>query len=117
MTPHTPTEPSPAAGPAEDEPGRVFMIVLPNRVVLRLLLGLTVLTFGGMFFALELAFARWAPWVTTQGMGAVVTMVWGHHMLPVIGRKRPLGIGLARAFAFAALTAGIIAGAFYLVQP
>jgi hypothetical protein len=117
MIPRTPTQAPPTVGPAQDEPGRVFMIVLPNQVVLRLLVGLTVLTFGGMFFALEMAFARWAPWVPTQGMGALVTMVWGHHMLPVIRRQRPVGIGLARAFAFAALTAVIIAGAFYLVQP
>ena len=93
------------------------MIVLPNRVVLRLLVGLTVLTFGGMLLALEAAFARWAPWIPTQGMGALVTMFWGHHMLPVIRRECPVGIGLARAFGFAALLAVGIAAAFYLVQP
>lgn len=83
---------------------------------MRLLVPAVILVFGGMFVLLELAFARYAPWVGTEGMGAVVTMVWGHHMLPVIRRERPLWRGLARAFWIAgALTVGI-AAAFYFVQ-
>lgn len=116
MTSHPPTETqAPIPNPADDAARPVFMVVLPNRVVVRILVGLTVVTFGGMFLALELAFARWAPWVPTEGMGALVTMVWGHHILAVVRRERPLWPGIARAFAFAAFTAALIAGAFYLI--
>ena len=74
MTTHTPSEHLPTADPAADPPGRVLMVVLPNHVVQRLLVAIVVVTFCGMFLALEAAFARWVPWVTTGGMGALVTM-------------------------------------------
>jgi hypothetical protein len=45
-------------------------------------------------------------------MGVLVTIVWGHHMLAVVRRERPVGIGLARAFGFAAMMAVVIAGTF-----
>jgi hypothetical protein len=115
---HQPTPPDSEPSTPDPDAGadRVVLVVLPAGSLMRLLVPAVVLAFGGMFVLLELAFARYAPWIGTEGMGALVTMVWGHYMLPVIRRERPVGRGVARAFGIAGALALGIAAAFYLIQ-
>jgi hypothetical protein len=76
-------------------------------------LGLSIL---GVVAVGELLFRRWAPWVSGQGMSALIGMVWAYNLLPIFRREGTVLGGLGRGLLYTTGTAVLIVAALYLVR-
>jgi hypothetical protein len=118
------TTPTPAAGvrpPTENSTsasgGSPIFILVPTRILVGGAIVVLLAVVCGVFVLAELAFRRWAPWASDQGMGGLVAMVWMYHVTAIFRRQRGVLGGLLRAFAFAGATGVLIAAALYVVRP
>jgi len=97
-------------------PGPGFALVVPTRLLARVVVASFVGTTVGVFYGGGWIFQRWAPNLDAVAMTCLTTWTWMYHLVEILRRRQPLGRGVARAIAFTSLMAVVVIAGSALVS-